>query len=613
VTSHSAVYNEPPSDASRQGGGIVSGVLLPALLSGAVASSFAIITFVGSPLHESVPTLLRFSAFYGLLGVGLSAGLIAAARIGWLLGFVAALGAGSAIVWQYREVYFLPHSRSYFAAWSAGVGLVLFLIVARAARRANPWYAGLTSAGAFLLLAAGLVATFEASGSARWQLLRHHKLLGTPIYYLVAEPVESVRSALWSAHASTAGPAPPGLPAWTPPAQRPPNLVFILVDTLRADGLSAYGGKPDLMPELNAIAARSWVFQDVLVNATWTRPSVASLFTGLLPEEHGAVDRRDALPPERVTLAEILANRGYTTAAFVANFGAVGRDWGFAQGFDYFDELDGGQNAYARAEQVNRAVDDWLANRNSQSGAASPLFLYVHYLDPHLPYLAGGPAPLTPTTARVGYEVQLRYLDIYLARLYELIDRRLAGPTFVFLISDHGEEFGEHGERGHGHSLYPELVHVPALLRTPRGESGVTPEALTGRDFFTLLLDLAGSPDLDIASWARQNARSTRLASSYGSTLGTALHRPYLRFICTRSIEQSGLFLIWSGYGPTVELYDLARDPGARKNLADDEPERVRAMLRALDASPPGSWSQRRAVEPSAATHEQLKALGYVE
>jgi arylsulfatase A-like enzyme len=321
----------------------------------------------------------------------------------------------------------------------------------------------------------------------------------------------------------------------------------------------------------------------------------------------------DVLPPQRVTLAELLAERGYDTAAFVSNYGAVGRDSGFAQGFQHFDELKGGPDVYARAEQVGRAVAAWLSQRKAKGGGRSPLFLYVHYLDPHMPYLAGGPPPFTPASAHAAYEAELRYLDTHLGRLYEMLDRQLGEPTFVFLTSDHGEEFGEHGLMGHGHSVYPELLHVPTLLRTPRAESGVVPDALAVRDLFGLLLRLAGSGRVDVRRWAKENAGSSRIASTYGSTLGTAIHRPYLRHVCARAIEQDGFLLIWSGYGPTTELYDLTRDPAARTNLADEQPERLGAMLRTLDASPPVPWSDRHAIEPGQESYEQLKALGYVE
>jgi arylsulfatase A-like enzyme len=389
--------------------------------------------------------------------------------------------------------------------------------------------------------------------------------------------------------------------------------VFVLVDTLRADGLAAYGGPPDLMPELNAIAAQSLVFQNVLANATWTRPSVASLFTGLLPEEHGAVDRSDALPHDRVTLAEVLSERGYATAAFVSNFGAVGRSSGFAQGFQEFREITS-PAMKPRAEQVNREVADWLARRRQRGETDAPAFLYIHYLDPHAPYLAGGPsAPKVRRRARQAYLAELRYFDAHVPRLFDLIDHELGGPTFVFLTSDHGAEFGEHGEGGHGHSLYPEVLHLPALLRTPGAEAGTIAEALEERDFFDLLLRLAGSPPLDVRAWARDAARGTRYASIYGTTTLYGIQRPYLREVAMRAVEQDGAMAIWSAYGPTYELYDLERDPGARVNLVEREPDRLERMRRTLDEFP-AHWSRPVPIDSlPVANEEQLRALGYIE
>jgi len=270
--------------------------------------------------------------------------------------------------------------------------------------------------------------------------------------------VEAIEREVWAAHESE--PPGPQAPAAHGPARSraadAPNIIFVLADTLRADSLAAYGGSPDLMPNLNRLAAQSFVFGDVMANASWTRPSVASFFTGLPQELHGAVDRRHALPPERFTIAEALREAGYRTAAFVSNFGAVSRDAGFDQGFDSFEEVKDPRTPYARAEVVNRAVASWLARSARGDRAGSPVFLYIHYLDPHLPYLSGcdgGCSAHTHAQARRSYEKQLRYLDDQLRWVTQDLAARLAGRTVLLVTSDHGEEFGEHGERGHGHSL----------------------------------------------------------------------------------------------------------------------------------------------------------------
>jgi arylsulfatase A-like enzyme len=588
---------------------------VPAVVLGLVlAAGLQAVAILSAPSISPLGTRLWFSVLYATLGVGLVCWLTAATRIARPLGLVVAVGVGALLTWQVRENFDVPVRKDSFAALSVGVGIVLFLIVSRFDRRTSPLIPLLVGTASLALLAAAVVATFEAGGFERWRLLRHHKLFGTPAYYLLAQPVGSIRAELWAERASAqAPPAAPIPPESAVSAGARPNLVFVLVDTLRADGLAVYGGPPDLMPELNAIAAQSLVFQNVLANATWTRPSVASLFTGLLPEEHGAVDRGDALSHDRVTLAELLSERGYTTAAFVSNFGAVGRSVGFAQGFQEFREITS-STMKARAEQVNQEVADWLASRRERSGADAPVFLYVHYLDPHAPYLSGGPLePKTRRQARQGYLAELRYFDQHIRRLVDRIDQELGGTTYVFLTSDHGAEFGEHGEGGHGHSLYPEVLHLPALLRTPSAEVGTISEALEERDFFELLLRLAESPALDVRQWARHAARDMRYASIYSTTTLFGFQRPYLREVAMRAVEQGGAMAIWSGYGPTYELYDLERDPGARVNLVEREPDRLERMRRTLDELP-AHWSRPVPVDNlSSATEEQLRALGYIE
>ncbi|MGH7341320.1 MAG: sulfatase-like hydrolase/transferase, partial [Candidatus Rokuibacteriota bacterium] len=408
-----------------------------------------------------------------------------------------------------------------------------------------------------------------------------------------------------------------GQPAYTPPEAngaapaRPPHIVFVMVDTLRADALRAYGAERPLMPQLERIAARSIVFRDVLVNSSWTRPSVASFFTGLLPEEHGAVDRANRLPERWWVLAEILRARGYATAAFVSNYGAVGRDAGFDQGFDHFEQLEG--RPYARAARVNAAVERWLERfRRSGQRRELPLFLYVHYLDPHYPDLAGyTPPSLETSEMRRGYDAELRYLDAWLVRLYDFLEAQLRAPRFVLLTSDHGEEFGEHGDGGHGHSLYDEVVRVPALLTGGENRSGLAEARLEARDFFDLLQRLAREPELDVAAWAARRDRGQRYLSTWGGTQ-MGWHRPYRRYVGLRGIEKDGFFLVWSAYGNTWELYDLRRDPGQLRNVVRQHPERRRELAAAMEESV-GWWTERVPIQHSDQTLDLLRELGYVE
>ncbi len=367
------------------------------------------------------------------------------------------------------------------------------------------------------------------------------------------------------------------------------------------------------MPQLDRIAARSIVFHGVLANASWTRPSVVSFFTGLLPEEHGAVDRVYGLADRWWVLAEALRARSYATAAFVSNYGAVGRDAGFDQGFDHCEQLEG--RPYARTEQVNAAVERWLeAFRRSERLEEQPLFLYVHYLDPHHPHLAGdAPRSSAVSEVRRAYDAELRYVDAWLGlgRLFDFLEAELPAPHFVFLTSDHGEEFGEHGGGGHGHSLYHEVVRLPALLAAADGRSGAVDARLEARDFYDLLQRLAEGPELDVAAWATRHSRGQRYLSTWGAT-AMGWHRPYYRSVGLRGIERDGYFLVWSAYGNTWELYDLRRDPDQLRNVVRQHPERRRELAAAMDESVRW-WAERVPVRHSDETLELLRELGYVE
>ena len=589
----------------------IEGVVLVWTPAVALAVYFFGLAFATATSEYALIDLLMLAVVYGLLAVALHSGSLLLTRMRPLLGLLGAFATGAVVVWHLREQTLVPVGYRGFVALSAGVGIAYFVVCLVTRRLALPSLLAARCAVSALLFIVTLAVFFHVSDTFRWHLLRHNKLLGTPAYYALARPIGTLRRALWEANAKGSGvPAPTAAPLFAGSANVDrPNLVFILVDTLRADALAAYGGAPDLMPELNRFAEQSVVFTDVLSNASWTRPSVASFFTGLLPEEHGAVDRSYGLAGDYLTLAEVLSSEGYRTAAFVSNFAAVGRDAGFAQGFDHFQQLDGSPFPYARAERVNDAVKSWL--RPSPRGDA-PLFLYVHYLDPHKPYLSGGVTGAPRGGAeRLAYDAELRYLDGLLGSLLDRLRRRLDGPLFVLVTSDHGEEFGEHGEGGHGHSLYAEVIRLPALLWSRQGWVRTIAEKLEARDFFDLLLYLSRSADPDAAEWAAQRARATRYASIY-STTPSAWHRPYRSRVCMRGFESDDLFLIWSAYGPTYELYEVQRDPGERRNLARAHRDRIDTLMGAMEDSV-GPWAELTPVDHSDATVDLLRTLGYVE
>jgi arylsulfatase A-like enzyme len=563
-----------------------------------------------------------------------------------------------------------------------------------ARRAAVRWIAAAT---AFFLM---LAATFFGSNTLRWHLLRHNKMLGTAAFHLFAERVATIEAEAWARHGRG---SPLGQPDWIfdlvtgaarDPAEQPatddtettagaagavlpeaevprsesesrPDIVFVMLDTLRADGLEAYGGDPTQMPNLNRLAAESIVFTDVIANAPWTQPSVGSFFTGLVPEEHGIISVRFRLSSSAFTLAEVLQSQGYETAAFIANGVLVNPEAGYVRGFETFQYLIDRPLRYARANVVTDSVEGWLEQRHAADsavtevadagpaggsaggsaertrstgvdaetipptagdGARAPLFLYVHYFDPHVPYLSSdledtAKPPTSTADARRYYADELRFLDAELARLFEILDRQLPGARLVLLASDHGEEFGEHDGRGHSQTLYNEVLDIPVIVQA-RDAAGQAPSALIdapleGRDFFYLMVRSAIEPGFDVPAWARQTTRPARQSSLWfekdpgRSVTVHYLLRPYRHRIFSRMIERDRWRLIWSAYGRTDELYDLRNDPQELLNIAASNPEFVESLKAELREDP-RYWVRLEPMDLSRDAMENLRALGYI-
>jgi len=311
-----------------------------------------------------------------------------------------------------------------------------------------------------------------------------------------------------------------------------PNLLLIVLDTLRADHLSVYGYHRSTSPNIDRLARSGVLFEHAIANASWTLPSHASMLTGRLPHEHKA-DWWEPLDERYPTLAKVLSTRGYLTTAFVANTFYVTPEWGLGRGFTHFEAYgssladDAIRTVYGkklavhllprlgyfdipgrkRAAQVNQAFLHWLDNLSGR-----PFFAFLNYLEVHDPYLtvATYQAKFARETTRgdrinslfqpqafrrqsvlTAQEIQqeieaydgcLAFLDAELGKLFaELERRRLDKNTLVIVTADHGEAFGNHDLFGHGNSLYLEALHVPLLFVWPgRLPSGVRVPNIVG-------------------------------------------------------------------------------------------------------------------------------------
>lgn len=575
------------------------------------------LSLLGVSAHYAPEHAAAVLFLWSLAAAALHAFARAASAFGVWIGRLGALPVGLAAVGHLREQTFWPGS------WLLTflLALVVAWIYAEGTRRSAPppsraWPALTGSLVSGVLLVGAFLGSFYGSEVLRWHLLRHNTLLGTPAYYLLATPVPERQEALFAGHGAgpprpmpelteTTGETPPDASA--PPTVPSPNIVFILLDTLRADALTGWGGDPGQMPALDRFLEGAYRFTDVWASSSWTRPSMVSFFTGLLPEEHGARDIGHEIPQSLVMLPETLRQRGYTTVAFLTNVAALGAVTGFNQGFDRFHEF--GLAPYARAEDVGRTVERWLA---SPEAPREGLFLYLHYLDPHEPYLSGAkPTRRSPAQYREAYARELAYLDRHLAPLLDTLRQELTGPTVFFIASDHGEEFGEHEQLGHGQSLYGELIDIPVALWTGDG-GGEVRERLEARDFHDLLLQVSSGEPVAVPVWAAERQRERRYASIYYSREGRLALRPYIRHVAMRALQDGDRKLIWSAYGDTRELYDLSKDPAETVNRLRSLDAVTTALTAALD-DPISAWIEARELEPTGDNLEQLRALGYVD
>ncbi|MDX1384488.1 MAG: sulfatase, partial [Thermoanaerobaculia bacterium] len=289
----------------------------------------------------------------------------------------------------------------------------------------------------------------------------------------------------------------------------PPNVLFVLVDTLRADFLGTYGHDLDTSPEIDRLAAEGYVFENAQSVSPWTNPAIATLFSGRYPDalipplpHRQAIGR--PLPDDVETLAEKLQSRGYRTVGLVDHPGiSPGLD--FDQGFETFLHLfkEGGFDSWQVTD--TGFVFDQVAAQLERPRDERPLFLYLHLVYPHHPYKpeAGYAEPFWPE-GRVtrpyrrlaNYRGEIRQTDALVGRIMAAVqDRGLDASTWLVLASDHGEGFWEHGMWEHGNSLFEELLRIPLILRPPGGRD--EPVRIATRvslvDVYPTLLDLAGA------------------------------------------------------------------------------------------------------------------------
>jgi arylsulfatase A-like enzyme len=394
-----------------------------------------------------------------------------------------------------------------------------------------------------------------------------------------------------------------GTPAVTVSRQAPLVVVY-LVDTLRADHTGVYGYERPTTPELDAFARDAVVFDAAVAHASWTKPSVASILTSRLPGQHRAVQLRDALDSSQVTIAQRLDARGFATGASIANSVIYGAESAFDRGFDQFAGLHGDDDTRSKLVGADVVVDQALAFLRSRRGL--PTFLYVHTMDPHVPYAPPAPfdrlfephateahpardprtdfkEPLDRERMIAQYDGDIAFGDREFGRfLRELKALGLYEDALVVFLADHGEEFLEHGGWLHGRSLFDELVRIPLVVKFPgkRGAGTRVARQVQGIDVAPTVLEAMGlalAPDLS----GRPLQRALERGEPARPALAEISHRGFVAHGVRT--EQEKYIRRFSPHDDEL-LFDLVRDPREQTSIAAENPDRVRLRKAQVEA-----------------------------
>lgn len=406
-----------------------------------------------------------------------------------------------------------------------------------------------------------------------------------------------------------------------------PNILVVIIDTLRADHLSSYGYGRNTSPTIDHLAEQGVLFENAISTSSWTKPAHASFLTGRYTYEHGA-DGTQRLDEQFPTIAEVLLQQGYRTGAFSANVGYFNRDQGFGRGFLHFEDsywnpLDAVVSTFygrfveyyflykldliqyklsrKRASKVNQEFIHWASKNQS-----IPFLAFINYFDVHAPYIPpqpyrgmysdtlepggaistdwGGDVYVAQTPEQVqgevdAYDGAINYIDDHIAKILSSLEAsRQLENTVVIITSDHGESFGEHGLFEHGNSLYLDVIQVPLIIWYPTHVAQnihiAQPVSITSLP--ATLLDLAGIhnqetfPVTSLSAFWQGNADQM----DWPDPLSEIAHLPWLppQHLPSQGAMKSVITSQWHYIEHETlgaELYEWNTDPGELDNLID--------------------------------------------
>lgn len=589
-----------------------------------------------SPLGVEPPSPIHVALF-----LGLAAGLVE----------VALLAVAKFVLHRY------PIYRGMHAVWATPVSLTLLLVAVavpfavldRSRRRTLVrtaamgtlaylaafdvlWLATQLHWSARVALSAGLGASFiriwgtNPARSARWL---HH---GTRLLTAVVLLLGVVTSGLIRVQEARREAA---LPPSDPSA---PNVLLLILDTVRAANLGLYGYARATTPELTRLASRGVVFDRALSSSSWTLPSHASIFTGrwaaeLSADWHSPLDARDP------TLAEVFSRRGYRTAGFIANIDFANAESGLARGFMHYEDyrltiasiaVTSALGQYIRFHQGLRTLMHWsnFPGRKTASDLRQdverwvrthhdrPFFVFANFYDAHTPYLPPPPYDTLFTGRRLRWEDRDRFddpghlpspqilrneeamydgaiasIDAELGRLLADLDASGAlRNTIVIVTADHGEEFGEHGVWGHGYGLYLSSLRVPLVIVAPRGVPAAArvPQWISLRDLAATIVDLAGAPTSMPGRSLARYWNGARASDTLFAEVRHASNLPATMPVSRGDVKSAlgGNWQLITVGAREQELFDLATDSLETRNRSRDAPIPLARLGEALRHGP---------------------------
>lgn len=366
-----------------------------------------------------------------------------------------------------------------------------------------------------------------------------------------------------------------------------PALLLITLDTTRADYLG-YAGKAGTSPNLDRLAAGGRVFTQAYSAVPETLPSHVTMMTGLYPAAHGIHENGRALDPALPLLTPALAQLGYSTAAFVSAF-PVGHGLGLERGFAVYDDEFGSAQERSAAATTARALA-WL-----EKAGSGPLFLWVHYYDPHAPYQP--PEPFASRFPNDPYAGEIAAMDAELGRLIEAFRARSGtGAHAILVAGDHGEGLGDHGEAQHGNLLYSATSRVPLLL----SGTGLSPARLdTPVSLRRVRETLLGLAQGEIAPGLCGEPREVVVVEAMKPYLDYGWSPQVAAIAGTRMAIRAG----------DLELYDLIADPHQTKNLAPTERPKAEQAATLRDYPLPNAKGTSQLVREEDLA--KLQSLGY--